>query len=83
MPRYFLHIHDNRGEALDLVGVDLPDLDAARDEAMTSARDWIGRQPEALVGGRVEVVEGYSRQASLMVDLGASLPVKARASLPN
>jgi hypothetical protein len=36
MPRYYFHIEDHR-TYIDHVGVELPDLEAARDEAVSAA----------------------------------------------
>ena len=70
VPHYFLHIHDEQGEALDLQGVDVPDLEAARVEAVSSIRGWLAddaRHRQSSLNGRVEVVEGYASTAALVV----------------
>ena len=36
MPRYYFHIEDDRTH-IDQIGVELPDLEAARDEAVSAA----------------------------------------------
>jgi hypothetical protein len=36
MPRYYFHIEDDRIE-IDQIGVELPDLKAAREEAVSAA----------------------------------------------
>jgi hypothetical protein len=36
MPRYYFHIDDDRTH-IDHIGVELPDLETARDEAVTAA----------------------------------------------
>jgi ABC-type taurine transport system substrate-binding protein len=41
MPRYYFHIDDDRFD-LDRVGVELPDLKAARDEAVGAAGQILG-----------------------------------------
>jgi hypothetical protein len=38
MPRYFLHIEDGHQQIRDEEGSELPDLTAAREEALASAR---------------------------------------------
>jgi len=38
MMRYFLHIEDGLGRIMDEEGSDLPDLGAAREEALAAAR---------------------------------------------
>lgn len=70
VPHYFLHIHDDQGEALDLQGVDLPDLNAARVEAVSSIRGWLAddaQRRRSSMGGHVEVVEGYAMTAAIIV----------------
>ncbi len=39
MPTFFFHIRGGGIEAEDFIGMDLPSLEAARDEAVRSARD--------------------------------------------
>lgn len=53
MPRYFLNIHDEF-VALDYEGVELPDLHAAREEAIHGLRDIIGQEVK---NGRVPTYE--------------------------
>ena len=80
MPRYFLHTHDDRGEALDLQGVECPDLEAARGAAVSSIRSWVGgeiQRGRVHPDGRVEVVEGYNRTAALVVPFEAAMQVLA------
>jgi hypothetical protein len=38
MPRFYLHLHDGKSRVEDPEGSDLPDLAAARQEALASAR---------------------------------------------
>jgi hypothetical protein len=40
MPRYYFHVF-NDAVAMDDEGVDLPDLDAAREQALESARELV------------------------------------------
>jgi hypothetical protein len=54
MPRYYFHIEDDRFE-IDRIGVELPNLKAARDEAVSAAGQllrngaakslWKGKKP--------------------------------------
>jgi len=40
MSRYYLHVRDFRGDVVeDVEGVDLPNLTAARDEAMSAMQE--------------------------------------------
>jgi len=51
MPRYFFHIEKEGRQIVDPEGIDLHDLDAAREEALESARQLMsddvrnGREP--------------------------------------
>jgi hypothetical protein len=40
MPRYYFHIEDDRTE-VDQIGMELPDLEAAREEAIRSAGELL------------------------------------------
>ncbi len=48
MPRFYFHVHDGR-DVPDPYGVELPDQEAARREAIRAAgemlRDWSGKLP--------------------------------------
>ncbi len=48
MPRYYFHVRAGDDLAQDTQGVDLPDIDAARKEAVKRAcRIWSERPPES------------------------------------
>jgi hypothetical protein len=49
MPRYFFNIRDGDKLVHDLEGIDVDDLSAVQNEAMTSAKEIIA---EALLSGR-------------------------------
>ncbi len=52
MPRYFFNLRYGRGSdklAVDPEGDELPDLDAAREQALRSARDLIARHRSDIV----------------------------------
>jgi hypothetical protein len=58
VPRFHLHVHDRSGLVRDVEGQDLPGLDAARAQAMRSARAIMAedvRQGCLDLRGRVEV----------------------------
>ncbi|MDB5552412.1 MAG: hypothetical protein JWL86_2396 [Rhizobium sp.] len=58
MPRYFFHIRTADELILDPDGSDLPDLDAARCEAVQSARDLVAnllREGQILDGQAFEI----------------------------
>ena len=44
MPLYFMHIRNSDGLIEDPDGIELPDLEAAKEEAILSARDIVGNQ---------------------------------------
>ena len=44
MPRFFFHIRDRDGLTADPDGTDLPDLEAARTEALAAARDMLAER---------------------------------------
>ncbi|MFZ0850023.1 MAG: hypothetical protein WAO08_12560 [Hyphomicrobiaceae bacterium] len=49
MPRYFFHVDDGQDVMHDDEGIDLPDLDAVREEATESAREIMSQS--VLAGG--------------------------------
>jgi hypothetical protein len=60
MPRYFLHIRDGDRYIADDEGSDLPDLDAARAEAVLGAREIMAeklRAGEVLNGETIEITD--------------------------
>jgi hypothetical protein len=53
MSRYFFHVRDSDGEiSRDLEGQDLPDLESARTEAISTNREMLGER--LLHGGRLD-----------------------------
>ena len=60
MPRYFLHIRDGDELIPDEEGTELPDLDAAKAEAIAGARDILAeklRSGERLDGEVIEIAD--------------------------
>jgi hypothetical protein len=57
MPRYYFHIRDAPGVALDDEGAELTDLDAARDEARASARDLLSERLKSRNLGERQTIE--------------------------
>lgn len=60
MPSYFFHIHDSDEIILDEEGSVLPDVEAARAEAIQSARDILAehvRLGDLIDGRRFEVAD--------------------------
>ncbi len=45
MPRWYLHVHDGERAILDPEGSELPDLTAARKEALAAARELLRVRP--------------------------------------
>ncbi|MET0430612.1 MAG: hypothetical protein ABW026_19195 [Microvirga sp.] len=70
MPLYYLHVKTSHGTEIDPTGMDLPDLDAARAEALKIAgellQDWPTGWPEAHYDMIIEVVD-RSGQTRMMV----------------
>lgn len=76
MPHYYFNIQCDEYETTDLVGEDCPNLEAARREALRTARDLI--RDDLLSGkglhqGWIEVVDEESRPV-------LTLPLNAAAS---
>jgi hypothetical protein len=79
MPQYFFNIHTDGGEARDPEGQCLPDIDAAREEAVTGAREIAAdrvRSDEVLdLGARVEITDA-SGTSLLTVPFSEALVIK-------
>ncbi len=78
MARYYLHIRESGTLIEDFDGIDLPDLAAARAEALAAAREILA---ERLLGG--DVLNGQTFE--IMDDRGtllASVPFKEALRLP-
>ena len=77
MPRFFFHVYDDT-IALDDDGMDLPDVDAARQEALVGARSLIC---EEVSKGRVNLrhrieVEDEDRRPVLTLPFGSAVQVE-------
>jgi hypothetical protein len=61
MPRFFFHIHDGNGLDRDDAGMDLVNIEDARTEALSLARDlcylWNDLPPGALDNMAIEVAD--------------------------
>jgi len=70
MPHYYLHVKTSHSTDIDRTGIDLPDIDAARAEALRIAgellQDWPSGWPEARYDMVVEVAD-RSGQTMMMV----------------
>jgi len=53
MPRFFLNIHNGLGFARDDEGIDLPNLEAARDKAIEGVRSILS---EEIKGGALDLL---------------------------
>jgi hypothetical protein len=62
MPKYFFNIYDRRrGPIFDREGVDLPNINAAREEAKEGARQILAdaiRSHKQIDGQRIEIIDG-------------------------
>ena len=77
MPRFFFNIYDEVA-TIDEVGVDLPDVAAAREAAIEEARAVIG---EAVKRGRIDLshrieVEDEARRPVLMLPFSAAIEIE-------
>ena len=64
MPRFHFHVHDHSGETHDLDGRELPDLAAARAEAIKGVRSILSyeaRQGLIDLTGRIDVADAEGR----------------------
>lgn len=64
MPRYHFHLHECGQIISDDEGIDLPDVAAAHEEAVTSARELIAaevQQGRLCLRCRIEVVDEQQR----------------------
>jgi hypothetical protein len=80
MPRYYFHIRNADDVLLDDEGTDLPDLNAARELALASARDLLG---DGIKGGKAVVAESIvvadaDGQELMSVPLEHALPDRFR-----
>lgn len=80
MPKYFFNVLSSGQEALDAEGECLPDLDAAREEAIAGIRDIAAdhvRFGEPLdLGDRIEVVDEQGKPL-LSVTFRDAVPIRA------
>jgi hypothetical protein len=82
MPRYFFQIHNGTGLTEDQEGRELPDLAAARAEAVSGIRSIVSE--EALEGqldleGRIEIRDG-SERTLLVVGFAEAFKISPRPS---
>jgi hypothetical protein len=80
MPRYYLHIRNADGMLLDEEGIDLPDLDAARELALAFVRDLLGDGIKAGKGIVPEsiMIADADGQELVIVPLEHALPNRFR-----
>ncbi len=77
MPRYFFHLH-NGALSRDEEGRELPDLEAARQEAIKAARELMGEDiKEGLLrlGHRIEIGDEDGREV-LMVPFAEAVMIE-------
>ena len=73
MPRYFFHVRDKDGDiSRDEEGQDLPDLEAARAEAVSANREMLGER--LLHGGSLNhrQIEIADENGKVLIIIGAS-----------
>lgn len=69
MPRFYLHIRDGNELIEDDNGVDLPDENAAREEALASAREILAdliRAGKLLDGQQFEIVNEVGQMIAMI-----------------
>jgi hypothetical protein len=84
MQRFFFHVLDNGRMILDEEGIELADLDAARDEATKSVRWMLG---EAIKAGKLTVPDAFviadeSGRTLDTIPLATALPHSLRGKVP-
>jgi hypothetical protein len=58
--RFYFHVRSQDGHDIDEEGIDLPSIDAARDEARKAAREMVAElvlQAESIDGMRFEIAD--------------------------
>jgi hypothetical protein len=70
MPRYFLHVCNGNGFVQDEEGIELPDLDAARLEAMRSARSIMASDVQRGILDLSSFIEVEDCDGKLVLTLG-------------
>lgn len=80
MPRYFLHVEDGTHRIEDPEGSELPDLAAAREEALTASRQlWANALRDQVdLGQRRFVIMDESGTLLASVDMDEALPERLR-----
>jgi hypothetical protein len=84
MPRYYRHILHSDGLIADPEGIELPDLDAARAEALEGIRDLLA---EAIKSGKDDllndaiIITGDSGRALMTIPFREGLPPRLRDAL--
>ena len=75
MPRYFFHVRDGSEISCDPEGQLLPDLEAARREAVNSAREMIGERVlhGGAVNGRIIEITGEEGKVLAVINTGEVL----------
>jgi hypothetical protein len=77
MPKFYFHIRDGDKWIEDLEGLDLPNADAAKQEALTAAREMLAVR---LMAG--EVLDGQTLEIWDRHNLVAAIPFKEVVELP-
>ncbi|MEP9360046.1 hypothetical protein [Sphingomonas sp. KR3-1] len=79
MQRYFFNVHNGTGLTEDPEGMELPDLEAARQQALTGIRSLLGEELESGLidlNGRLDICD---RAGSVLRSVPFSEAVKLRA----
>jgi hypothetical protein len=76
MPRYFFDVRDDEGTFVDLVGIELPDMDAAIREARRALADMLrdALRGEHKAGLAINIRDGADGPVTLAVTLTTLSP---------
>jgi hypothetical protein len=78
MPRYYFHVRAGSDLTRDAEGADLPDIDAARKQAVTRAcRAWSGRPPDSTENNEMFEIADENGQIVLKVPFSEAFAERA------
>ena len=72
MPFYFFHVRDGSETIRDEEGIDLPDIEAARNEARASARGFIAQRVQARETSVGQIIDIADQTGSVLESLTVS-----------
>jgi hypothetical protein len=69
MPKFYFHVRDNSGVALDDEGAEFTDIQAARAEARASARDLVSERLKSRSANNGQTVEIADESGAILESL--------------